>query len=201
MTTKTNSGKTRQRYFQQYKAESLALAGKPVFRQWPDNSKELVIIQKAAACFAKSLKGRAPLCSVIQANPRLPPGSRRGQSGRERQDTQQYCKKQKCARPASGETATLNKAIITKSTEKKVYLLKVTLTGAKDIWRRIAIRGNHTLGTLHEAIFRAFDRDDFHLYSFYFSQPGSRGQARRRDAQEYTHPFVLEGDPFAGKDV
>ena len=84
---------------------------------------------------------------------------------------------------------------MTKSTEKKVYLLKVTLTGAKDIWRRIAIRGNHTLRTLHEAIFRAFDRYDFHLYSFFFPQPGSR------DAQEYTHPFVLEGDPFAGKDV
>ncbi|MDO5674488.1 MAG: plasmid pRiA4b ORF-3 family protein [bacterium] len=88
-----------------------------------------------------------------------------------------------------------------KTTEKKAYILKVALTGDEGIWRRIAIRGNHTLGKLHEAIFKAFDRYDCHLYSFYFPQPGSRGRARRRDALEYTHPFVLEDDPFAGEDA
>jgi hypothetical protein len=86
-----------------------------------------------------------------------------------------------------------------KATEKKVYILKVALAGRKRIWRRIAIRGNHTLGKLHDAIFDAFDREDYHLYSFYFPQPGSRGRARRRDATEYTHPFALEDDLFPDK--
>ena len=88
-----------------------------------------------------------------------------------------------------------------KTTPKKVYIFKVALTGNKRIWRRIAIRGDQTLGKLHDAIFKAFDRYDFHLYSFYFPQPSSRGRARRRGADEYTHPFVLEDDPFAREGI
>jgi hypothetical protein len=86
-----------------------------------------------------------------------------------------------------------------KAKETRVYILKVTLADAKRIWRRIAIRGDQTLGTLHEAIFEAFDRYDPHLYSFYFPRPGSRGRERRRDAAEYTHPYVLEDHPFGGR--
>ena len=86
-----------------------------------------------------------------------------------------------------------------KARETKVYILKVALTDAKRIWRRIAIRGDQTLGTLHEAIFQAFDRYDPHLYSFYFPRPGIRGRARLRDAVAYTHPYVLEDHPFGGR--
>jgi hypothetical protein len=67
-----------------------------------------------------------------------------------------------------------------------VFIFKAALAGAKGVWRRIAVRGSQTLDDLHEAIFVAFDRDDEHLYSFYFPKPGSKGRARIRDAQEYT---------------
>jgi hypothetical protein len=75
-----------------------------------------------------------------------------------------------------------------------VFIFKVALAGRKSIWRRIALRASQTLDDLHEAIYEAFDRDDEHLYSFYFPRPGTRGRARLRDAVEYTHPYAAE-DP------
>jgi len=74
------------------------------------------------------------------------------------------------------------------------YVFKVNLKTAKRIWRIIALAGYHTLEDLHEAIFTAFDRDDEHLYSFYFPRaPRSRRPASER-VREYTASFVLE-DP------
>jgi len=79
-----------------------------------------------------------------------------------------------------------------------VFILKVALQGAKRIWRRIAVRGDQTLDDLHEAIFEAFDRDDEHLYSFYFPMPGTRGRARLRNAVEFSCPFnCKDPGPFA----
>jgi len=75
-----------------------------------------------------------------------------------------------------------------------IFVFKVALDSRKRIWRRIALRGRQTLDDLHEAIYSAFDRDDEHLYSFYFPPPGSRGRARFRGAVEYTHPDNA-GDP------
>ena len=49
-----------------------------------------------------------------------------------------------------------------------LIVLKVRLAYDRDIWRRIAIRGDQTLDHLHEAIYGAFDRDDEHMYTFYF---------------------------------
>ena len=72
-------------------------------------------------------------------------------------------------------------------------ITKVALSGRKRIWRRIAVHANLTLDDLHEAIFDAFDRDDEHLYSFYFPKPGAKGQARLRNAIEFTCPFNGEG--------
>ena len=74
-----------------------------------------------------------------------------------------------------------------------VFIFKVALAGAKRVWRRIAVRGSQTLDDLHGAIFVAFDRDDEHLYSFYFPKPGSKGRARIRDAQEYTCSYAAKG--------
>ena len=84
--------------------------------------------------------------------------------------------------------------------ESSVFVFKVTLVGARSVWRRIAVRGNQTLNDLHEAIFQAFDRDDEHMYSFFFPRPGRKGQAALRGAQEYTHPFnAAEPGPFGGR--
>lgn len=74
-----------------------------------------------------------------------------------------------------------------------IFIFKVALTEYEDIWRRIALRGGHTLDDLHEAIFDAFDRDDEHLYSFFFPKLGSKGRPLKQGAVEYTHPEAAEG--------
>lgn len=83
-----------------------------------------------------------------------------------------------------------------------IFVFKVALDGDSDIWRRIALRGDQTLNDLHWAIFDAFDRDDEHLYSFYFPKPGSRsrGYAAVRNAEEYSCPEVME-ETFDDKPV
>lgn len=83
-----------------------------------------------------------------------------------------------------------------------VHVFKVALAGRKSIWRRIALRGNQTLDDLHEAIYKAFDRWDEHMYSFYFPKPGRKGRAAIRDAEEYTHPYAAANPfPFDDKQV
>ena len=78
----------------------------------------------------------------------------------------------------------------------KVYVFKVALDGNKRIWRRIAVRGNQTLDDLHEAIFKAFDREEEHLYSFFLPQPGSTRRLRDWEGIEYTHPYNCEANPI-----
>lgn len=75
-----------------------------------------------------------------------------------------------------------------------VYILKVKFLYDKRTWRRIAIRGDQTLDTLHEAIYRAFDREEEHLYSFFFPPLGKKITRWPRDAREYTDPYAAEYD-------
>ena len=78
----------------------------------------------------------------------------------------------------------------------KGFVFKVALKRRPGIWRRIAMHGDRTLRDLHQAIFAAFDREEKHLYSFYFPKAGDRGRDRLRTAVEYTHPFAAEPNPF-----
>ena len=78
------------------------------------------------------------------------------------------------------------------------YVFNVAIIGAPEIWRRIGIRANQTLWDLHEAIFKAFDRQSEHMFCFYLTKPGSRGRAALRDAVEYAHPFTVEDAPVFG---
>jgi hypothetical protein len=81
-----------------------------------------------------------------------------------------------------------------------IFVFKVALAGQKRIWRRIALRGGQTLDDLHLAVFDAFDREEEHLYSFYFPEPGAKGRSRLRDAVEYACPFSCEDPgPFTDK--
>ena len=79
-----------------------------------------------------------------------------------------------------------------------IYTLKVRLTSshapakAGDIWRVIEVRGNQTLHSLHRAIFKAFDRWEEHLYSFFMSEN------RRDPSQEYTSPIDIEEAAVGG---
>jgi len=77
-----------------------------------------------------------------------------------------------------------------------IHRLKVTLLGVppwatdKTVWRTIEMKGSQTLDQLHKAIFKAFDRWDEHLYSFYMTKD------RRDAAQEYASPYLFDDNDF-----
>lgn len=77
--------------------------------------------------------------------------------------------------------------------DNTIYILKVALDFQRDIWRRIAIRGDQTLEDLQYAINAAFDRDNDHLYAFYISKPGAhvRSQMLRRSIR-YLPPRAID---------
>lgn len=51
---------------------------------------------------------------------------------------------------------------------ESVFRVKVSLMHDKRTYRKIAIGSEQTLDDLHEAIFEAFDREEEHLYTFFF---------------------------------
>ena len=55
--------------------------------------------------------------------------------------------------------------------EKRVtiYTFKVSLKESPRVWRKIEIKGTQTLHHLHQAIFKAYERYDEHLYAFFLS--------------------------------
>jgi Plasmid pRiA4b ORF-3-like protein/LexA DNA binding domain len=80
----------------------------------------------------------------------------------------------KTAEPIAHKAAAPTKAV----PPANLYVLAVFLTGGptsekfanKVISRTIEIRGDQTLAQLHDAIFRAYDRWDEHLYEFQFGK-------------------------------
>ena len=69
------------------------------------------------------------------------------------------------------------------------YRIKVNVKRRRSIWRSLVLRGDQTLDDLHSAIFVAFDRDDEHLYSFYFPGASARRSAPSgKRPTEYTAP-------------
>jgi hypothetical protein len=79
---------------------------------------------------------------------------------------------------------------------KQVYVFSAQLDGWRDVRRTIAARNDQTLVDLHGALQAAFEWDDDHLFSFWLG-----GKFWARDGTQYTHPFALESDPFAGWDL
>ena len=79
---------------------------------------------------------------------------------------------------------------------RQVCVFGAQLDGRRDVRRTIAVRSDQTLVDLHYALQAAFDWDDDHLYSFWLG-----GKFWARDGTEYTHPFAIENDPFAGWDL
>jgi len=77
-----------------------------------------------------------------------------------------------------------------------IYIFKVKLYYDKRTWRTIAIKDTQSLGDLHDAIFKAFDRHDEHLYSFYMTNGVTR-KDRYRNCPEYSHPMSIQGEGFA----
>ncbi len=83
-----------------------------------------------------------------------------------------------------------------------VCVVKVALANSKRVWRKIAIREGHTLHDLHNIIFEAFDRDDEHLYSFFFPHFRKKINLQKiyHSSVEYTHSFNYEEQGMDGND-
>ncbi|MBK6974766.1 MAG: plasmid pRiA4b ORF-3 family protein [Sterolibacteriaceae bacterium] len=77
----------------------------------------------------------------------------------------------------------------------RIFVFKVALKYQKRVWRKIAIRGDQSLAVFHDAIFKAFNRYDEHLYSFYFSsKPRSTSRDRLQGARRYGCPYSEDDD-------
>ena len=76
------------------------------------------------------------------------------------------------------------------------YRFKVMLKRRRSVWRSVALRGDQTLEELHEAIFTAFDRDDLHLYSFYFPKASARRSPLGKQPREFMAPEGFHPDPL-----
>jgi len=96
------------------------------------------------------------------------------------------------------ETAPAPKAATRKiATQPRLYTLFVFLLGGpmsdefdgEEVSRTIQIRGDQTLGDLHEEIFDAYDRWDEHFYEFQFGSG-----PHDPNAQRYVLPEVFEQD-------
>lgn len=77
-----------------------------------------------------------------------------------------------------------------------VYNFKVALFYEKSIYRNIEILGSQTLEDFHNVIFRAFDRFDEHLYSFYITRKTVKNIRKIVNSDEYTLPDGFDDDLF-----
>lgn len=80
----------------------------------------------------------------------------------------------------------------------KILQVKVALIGNKRIYRKIAISENQTLHSLHAAIFHAFDREEEHLYSFFFPNQATSSKRVMMDSPEFSLP--IEDSMFSFKE-
>ena len=84
-----------------------------------------------------------------------------------------------------------------------LYRFKVALDWNRTTWRRIEMRGDQTLDDLHDAIQRAFDWDNDHLYAFYLSgkawDQGSEYQSPYGEEGRSAAAYRLEGLPLRPK--
>lgn len=89
--------------------------------------------------------------------------------------------------------------------KKRVFTLHVAVQGGPmtesfikknpSISRMIEARGDHTLAQLHQAIFKAFDREEEHMYEFQF------GGKRPMDPKAKRYgPSMAMIDPFGERD-
>jgi Plasmid pRiA4b ORF-3-like protein len=77
------------------------------------------------------------------------------------------------------------------------YVFEVALKYQPEICRTIALAGHVTLDDLHWEIFKAFDREEEHLYSFYVPRIVNGRRSRTRDhCDEYSSSMCCEPDPF-----
>ena len=64
--------------------------------------------------------------------------------------------------------------------------------GIPKLYRVIEVSGDCSFDDLHESIFEAFHRYDYHLYSFFITRKNSQNIRQIYDAPEITHPQNME---------
>ena len=77
-----------------------------------------------------------------------------------------------------------------------VYSFKAALFYEKRIYRQIDILGSQTLEDFHNVIFRAFDRYDEHLYSFYITRKAMKNMRKIVNSKEYSLPDEFDDNSF-----
>lgn len=82
--------------------------------------------------------------------------------------SEEFCNPNLTEKASSGNHSTRQQTASQVKSDGKVLQVKVALIGNKRIYRRIAISEDQTLDDLHEAIFQTFDREEEHLYAFFF---------------------------------
>lgn len=74
----------------------------------------------------------------------------------------------------------------------KTFQLRVSIIGIPKLYRLIDISENCSFEDLHDMIFKAFDRSDPHLYSFFLTMEDSKSLRTIYDSPEITHPQNVE---------
>lgn len=74
----------------------------------------------------------------------------------------------------------------------RIYQFRVSIIGIPRLYRVIEVSDNCTFDDLHDAIFQAFDRYDYHLYSFFITRKDTKNIRRIYDSPEITHPQNVE---------
>ncbi len=73
-----------------------------------------------------------------------------------------------------------------------IYRFRVSLFGEPDVYRIIDLSENCTFQDLHKIIFKAFDRYDEHLYSFFITGKDTKSFRKIYDSLEIADPIFLE---------
>ncbi|MFH2045051.1 MAG: plasmid pRiA4b ORF-3 family protein [Pseudomonadota bacterium] len=81
----------------------------------------------------------------------------------------------------------------------KKYQFRISIMGIPKLYRIIEASDNCTFDDFHAAIFRAFDRYDHHLYSFFITGNDTKNMRSIYNAPEITHPQNVEDIMGFGK--
>ncbi|MBW2115363.1 MAG: plasmid pRiA4b ORF-3 family protein [Deltaproteobacteria bacterium] len=70
----------------------------------------------------------------------------------------------------------------------RIYQLRVSIIGIPKLYRIFEASENCTFDDFHDAIFKAFDRYDDHLYSFFITRKDTKNMRSIYYSPEITHP-------------
>lgn len=81
----------------------------------------------------------------------------------------------------------------------KIYKFRISIIGFPKLYRIIDASENCTFDEFHNAIFQAFDRYDYHLYSFFITGKDTKNIRSIYNSPEITHPQNVEDTMGFGK--